>query len=335
MKKSLFFLLVLSGLGLFSCSNEVDLTGEYKDTPIVYCLLNPKDTAHYIRIQKAFLVDGNVLQTAKIPDSLTYNPSDLDVKIVALSQVDSNLTDTITFAYQPGAVTDTGLFAKEGIMLYKSTAELNVFAQYKLLIVNKKLNKKITSRTGLVYSFVFKTPSGSGVVNLNSTSLTGYTLRWISAVNGRIYQPEIVFRWREVPLSDPNSAGTPDSLVWRLTAKESTSNALGAEMDLNLPQNSFYRYVGEHVPVKTGIKRVIGMLSFRFYVGTQELATYVDVNKPSVGLIQEKPVYTNITNGLGIFSGRSLFVKDMSMGDPGKDTLIFGKFTDKLSFRKL
>lgn len=339
MKKSIGFLLISLGLGFLSCNNEVDLTGEYKDTPVVYCLLNPGDTAHYIRIQKAFLINGNVLQTAQIPDSLKYDPADLEVKIQPLDQNTGNpVGAAILFQHQPNAVQDTGVFASGGIMIYKSTAALNDLRKYRLEINNTKLNKQITSQTGLIYmpnpvnSPFFITP-GAGTVIFNPISGAGYTLRWRTPVNGFVFQPEITFRWTEVDLN--TNISTPDSVVWKLTPKEITTTQPPTEMDYNLAQNSFYRYVGETVPEKpSNIKRVIGGLVFRFYVGTEELNTYMNVNKPSIGLIQEKPVYTNIDGGLGVFAGRTTFTRTSNMAEASKDTLIFSPYTDQLNFKK-
>lgn len=339
MKKSIGFLLISLGLGFYSCNNEVDLTGEYEDTPVVYCLLNPGDTAHYIRIQKAFLINGNVLQTAQIPDSLKYDPSDLDVKIQALDQNTGNPVGApITFQHQPNAVQDTGVFATEGLMIYKSTATLNDLRRYRLQITNTKLNKQITSETGLIYmpnpnAVPFYITPGAGTVIFNPISGAGYTLRWRTPTNGFVFQPEITFRWTEVDMN--TNISTPDSLVWKLTPKEITSQTPPSEMDYNLAQNSFYRFVGETLePKPSNIKRVIGTLTFRFYVGTEELNTYINVNKPSIGLIQEKPVYTNIDGGLGIFAGRTTFTKaNIALAAASKDTLINSQYTEDLNFK--
>ena len=240
------------------------------------------------------------------------------------------------FQYQPGAVTDTGVFAPEGVMIYKSTTTLSDLYEYHLQITNTKLNKQVTAKTKLVKAITFKTPPAANPnysANFNPTSGNGYTMRWGAAPDGYIYQPEIVFHWTEVDLQ--TNAQTPDSLVWRLVPREGQYQ-LGAEFEYVLEQNSFFRYLGENIPVKSGIKRVIGLLTFRFYVGTEELATYVNVNKPSIGLIQEKPVYTNIEgDGLGIFSGRSTFAKTgVPLNEANKDTLIFGPFTEQLNFKK-
>ncbi|MCC7244082.1 MAG: hypothetical protein IT269_00265, partial [Saprospiraceae bacterium] len=53
MQKLLF--LPLLALLVASCSNDFDVAAPWKEIPVVYGLLSPQDTAHYIRIEKAFL----------------------------------------------------------------------------------------------------------------------------------------------------------------------------------------------------------------------------------------------------------------------------------------
>ena len=39
-------------------------------------------------------------------------------------------------------------------------------------------------------------------------------------------------------------------------------------------------------------------------VGSEDLETYINVNKPITGIVQERPYFTNINNGIGLFSSR-------------------------------
>ena len=45
-------------------------------------------------------------------------------------------------------------------------------------------------------------------------------------------------------------------------------------------------------------------MDFIFFGGGEDLITYTEVNKPSIGIVQKKPEFSNIKNGLGIFSSR-------------------------------
>ena len=39
-------------------------------------------------------------------------------------------------------------------------------------------------------------------------------------------------------------------------------------------------------------------------IGSSDLATYIALNAPFEGIIQERPDFSNINNGLGLFSSR-------------------------------
>ena len=54
MKKTSLYVLILIGISAFltSCDNTLNILDNYRETPIVYGLLNKNDSAHFIRIQK-------------------------------------------------------------------------------------------------------------------------------------------------------------------------------------------------------------------------------------------------------------------------------------------
>ena len=45
-------------------------------------------------------------------------------------------------------------------------------------------------------------------------------------------------------------------------------------------------------------------MEYIFTIAADELNTYMEVTEPSFTIVQEKPPYTNIVNGIGIFSAR-------------------------------
>jgi len=71
MKRYLVFgisiqLLLLTG----SCESDINLFYESGDRPVVYCLLNPKDSIQYLRVSRSFIIRGNTEGQVISPDSL-------------------------------------------------------------------------------------------------------------------------------------------------------------------------------------------------------------------------------------------------------------------------
>ena len=68
--KLVLFVAVFSTL--FSCKNTLEVNAPWKETTVVYGLLNVHDTVQYIKINKAFLGNGNEMSFAKVADSINY-----------------------------------------------------------------------------------------------------------------------------------------------------------------------------------------------------------------------------------------------------------------------
>jgi len=65
---------------LISCNEKIDLIGDYKETAVVYGLLDQSDSLHYIKITRAFIGPGNAVNIAKIPDSSYFQNVDARIK---------------------------------------------------------------------------------------------------------------------------------------------------------------------------------------------------------------------------------------------------------------
>ena len=78
----LFAICIISSLFTWTgCSNKLDVIGTWEALPVIYGLLNPvEDSVTYIRVEKAFLPpDQSANEVAQLPDSIYYNPNDIDV----------------------------------------------------------------------------------------------------------------------------------------------------------------------------------------------------------------------------------------------------------------
>ena len=74
-------------------------------------------------------------------------------------------------------------------------------------------------------------------------------------------------------------------------------------------------------------------LDFEFDLGSEDFYTYQQVNKPSSGLSQTKPVFTNVVNGKGLFtSSYKQVLLDKILDDRSIDSLSDGQYTKTLGF---
>lgn len=343
LKLLLATLLLISSASLFvSCETDIDVTAEWKDITIVYGLLSQNDSVHYLKINKAFLGDGNSIEYAKESDSLSYF-GNLDVTITEVSEDGATRTfhfDTVTVQKEPG------LFA-ERQLVYKSVFDMpadltdnnnsnDKTYEYKLLIVNKVTGKEIKSETILVKDFSIQTPR-TGQPTIDYLIDNPAQVKWKSAENARRYDVYIRFWFEEVF----NTTDTIDRYIdWNLGSIKSNTLNGGEELIIQYKPTAIYDIGNSLIPYTDAQKensvtsRLTNIVEYTIVASGDELSTYIDVNGPTSGIIQDRPEYTNIDNGLGLFSARFVKKSPIMVGTQTEEQFIARrpnlKFVDKI-----
>jgi hypothetical protein len=325
------FLLLLPAL--FSCNKDLKVNADWKDMTVVYCLLDQTEDTTFIKITKAFLGEGNALQFSKVADSSTY-PDKLDVRLdeyVATSAKDTIFIqswpcDTITIHNKKAG---DSIFYYPDQLMYFSLAKLDENHIYKLKIKNIKTGKEITSQTGLLHDFVIDKPQ------VTASFLAGKTFRvnWTPSVNGKRYQLVIRFFYLEALKTNTDSLymKSIDWLVFNNIRPYDINST--QPFDLYFPGDNFFTQVGSQIEVNPLVTRVAYRCEYIFTVAATELNTYMEVTEPSLSLVQERPAYTNIINGIGLFSAR--FMKStgsLFLSDQTKEELKVNSHTQNLGF---
>jgi hypothetical protein len=116
--------------------------------------------------------------------------------------------------------------------------------------------------------------------------------------------------------------GSPDtvyrSFIW---FRDMQKSFVGEEVESYYTGSSFYAALEENViyddpAVEEKVTdRFTGKVEFIVEAGGTELNTYMEVNEPSSSIIQDRPEYSNIENGIGIFSCRMRAIKTKKLND--------------------
>ena len=308
---------------LVQCKNDFKVNEDWSDISVVYGLISSKDTVHYIRLSKAFLGEQDAYQMAQVSDSLYYKNA-----IVYIEE--DGTSNKIYFSKDSTIQKDSGIFAYDKNIYYKAISPLstNPSAKYKLNIFTN--GKTITSETSLLQSFSIESLPLS--VALYKSNL-GLTVKWASQPNARIFETNVRFYYYEITSTD-----TTKKYIDIKLATQTTLSILGNEnMETLLTGGTFLTTVGNKVPNNTNIlKRVVAQASIEvtISVGSNDLYTYMLVNQPSTGIVSERPVFSNISNGLGLFTSKyeTILPTKPPVGDKTIDSLAHGQFTKNLKF---
>jgi hypothetical protein len=296
---TLAFLAVLS-----SCDNKLHVNANWKDITVVYGLLNQNTDTTYIKITKAFLGDGNAMMYAKIPDSSNY-PDKLDVKLEAWlgsTLVNTYHFDTITIhTKQKG---DSIFFYPIQLVYFCKTGHLDENNTYRLKITHKKTGIVDSASTKLVRHFAIDNPDPF-IKTVDYRPGQYFSVKFEQGYGGKRYQLVIRFHYYETTAS-----GTANKYVDWLVFND---YEVGDPYQSNpqpitqlISSDIFYKVVKGSIKSLAASPGVISRTPFKvdyiFSVASDDLNTYMSATEPSLSIIQERPSFSNIYNGIGLFS---------------------------------
>ncbi len=329
MNKLLFVPFLLIALMFVSCETDIDVNAEYKDIPVIYGVISPSESNHYIKINKAFLGETNALDLAADANNFNYADGELDITI---DEYSLNGTKVKTYSTGAGTVTrtvneipkDAGIFDNSTNVLYKFVEpSIDRTSTYKLRVVNTTLNKEITAETEIVNDIIISSPPNTngkfqfwigsvGTGNANNKTISVTT----GADMGRV-EAILVFNYYDIY----TLASGKDSVLMRVEmhlGETITASSLGGEsLEWELKGETFFDKIATTVPSPPNdlSHRRLDNISLEFLIAGTELNTFMAVSAPSNTVNQDKPNYTNVTNGIGIFSSREKEVWNSSI-DP-------------------
>lgn len=311
--KNRLFVLMVSVVMLFSaCDTDFEVTSDWEDVTIVYGLLNQNDSVHYVKINKAFLGDGSLLGYASIQDSNEYQVL-LDAKLIEMdgSNIVSEIAlDTITIYDK-----EEGVFYYPEQIVYTTGVNNKVFLNadytYNLEIENPETGKSVSSTTELVRDFTIVKPSLNSLTNPTiyiSDNTNSTVVQWISSEYSKVSQLRILIQMREI---DEDGEEISRTLEWEGFQKEWSDGTDGGEtVSRSFENTEFYELLYDRIPYDDDaeedkiIERHMDMIDFEITCGAEAFSTYIDINEPSSSLVEYTPDYTNIENGIGVFSSR-------------------------------
>lgn len=296
MKKK-YLILSIFAIVFTACETDFDVNATWEEVIVVYGLLDAGDgqEVQQIKISKAFLGEMDALQMAQYFDSINFDPNDLDVKIV---RVQNNGDIEMRPLSAEITIRDGDLF-NDTIMIYtfdNLDAFLQSNSEYELVIKNKISGNIVTSKTNIILNFDFdnvfrnaNSPFQFGFYNNNEYSSS--TITWDdSGDNGKIYQLDLVIHYSENQESK--------QLIF------SQDLVSDNETKLTIEGGDFFNFLRVSLEKDNAKVRHFNGIDLVMTVGSEDLETYINVNKPITGIVQERPYFTNVNNGIGLFSSR-------------------------------
>ena len=303
-----------------SCDNSLDINADYDVQNVVYGLLDKDQDTQWVRLHRTYLGEDGILAGATHSDSLYF-----DTATIYLSELNDagNVIGTYEMFRKDTNLLDQGVFTTENYRLYWTDAQLNANSEYRLKGFIPG-NNNFESVTPLVGNVDITKPKGFQKITFG---IGGAEFKWEAAENARMYQGYVHFRYKEAPRSNPADS-VIKTLTYALPVRTGSNLNGNGTFTTELTYESYYRFLRNNIGTTSDKSRVFKGIDVEVWAAADDYATYINVSQPSQGIVQEKPLFTNIDGGIGLFSSRARGFKDnVALSTSSLDSLWRGMHT--------
>ena len=345
-RKTLLVLITLASI--VSCDNDLDIIAEWKDIPVVYGILNAQDSVHYVKLNKAFLGQGDVMSMAQEFDSLHYNQEEVGLRLIEYRIAAGQYIETNSIEMEPTFNSDKpleGIFSAPSQIIYKSDASLNNERYYSAEVYDKSVDTVFASNLipiDILNPLQIIKPNPASALNLVPNGNYPITVEWPPLEGAALYELKIRFHFVEQQIANLSDT-THEYIDWILPYRLPTSSITSESISLDAEQ--FLNFLAVNIDENPNVYRQVkGMqvnqatlshacLDISLLAAGQDLSTYILLNENSNSIVVDRPEYSNIDNGIGILSSRSFkVIEDIKLNNDSNDEIAKNDITKHLNF---
>jgi len=325
-------LLIIMPQLFLGCNEEVIISANGPTIPVVYSLINPDDSIHYIRLSRSFKSEGNAKQSATIADSICFE--ELTPRIELYTDKGWKYHEMV---FQPASHFDKndGLFTSDGIQLYECNDRL-----WKYLLDGTRLVLNIQPENGsrLVSSVItyVEPPRILAPKQGLHTILDFYPQPFLVDFEDPPefvrYELHLMFEVLNIKVNGDTVKQVVDKVYVRNTENHNEPRSHSA-IGVNIGGDVFLAKIRQDIKEDAEIiYRIPGEMKLVLRTASAEYDYYNDFNRMADDYGGK--VTTNIVGGVGVFAFRfEAMVDHLYLGAFTMDSLLYGRFTRHLNFR--
>ncbi len=307
-------------VGFASCEVEFDPNEQWKPTTIIYGVLDQDEDTTFVRVQKGFLGSGNYLDFAKERDSIYYRQDEIDVFMLAYYPWEKDIIrDTFWFEYTETTHKEEGVFYSENAPLYYYVNN-GQFAgdewskmEYRLVVRNRQSGETTWASTKLIGDYDitlpgsimnFATHSGRKIMTCQWYNINSYCLANNIGMAAKLYQPVMRFYYRNAGVETYADI----ELASRINTRFDESISFKFDMAMDDLLDGMKTKLKDH---KGNCSWTNRQNAFELYINScsLDMYEYYSNSLQSGSSLSDKPIYTNVKNGYGLFAARRKHIK--------------------------
>ena len=319
------FILVLLSIAFAACTEDVDLYTGGQPVPVVYGLLDPASEVQYLRIGRSYVGGVDAMNQPPVTDSTVWNiPHE-----VYMEEYTDGLKGN-TYRFEPDTIIkkDSGFFPVANLRVYSSGFKPVPGKTYHLYVYFPDLDKMVSAKTTVHGSPTIVDPMPLSIRKINFEPGQPFTIRWYPGLNSGVYQMifGIYYRDSSAVGQEFNTADYASDGIYNLQTDQMLEYGMGGP--------SFFAAMAKEIPVITGMVREVISVEFIMISGNDDLGIHYRSGLETGTNFTNLVEYSNIGNGIGIFSSRSVSsVPNLSLSGVTLDQLAHGEQTRSLGFK--
>lgn len=303
--RKILYLLPLAIL-FVSCEVEFSPNAEWKNIPVVYCLLDQDDDTTWVRVQRCYLVDDNIYNYGQNSDSINYSQGAITVSLLAYEN--GVCKDSMDFHYLERD-RDSGSFASKAQPLYWFETRNRLKENYTyVLTVRNAVDGSVLATTDPISLIkkteetlivqpqvsVFNGDTNYDISGLKFNKFIGHEayceIQWKALENARLYQPIVRFYY-----GVQGKTKYVDLFCPKATSKTTT---------INYSRSQFLADVKNIFEGDTTTKQYLARVDLYLTCCTEELNIYLNNTSNTAVDASTQGAFNNIHGGIGVFASR-------------------------------
>jgi hypothetical protein len=297
-------------ISIAACSTDFDLTTEGRDVPVVYSILSEDNEFHYVRVEKVLLdEDISPIDLAKDSNEVFYDNVQVELikgeESVVLSKVDAS---------EIGMPRDSGIFLSEPNYLYRvADTEFNIGPED---IVNLRVTFPsdtlvATASAEIVGKSRLKSPNpdpdDKGTISLEPMQGFDEFVRWDVDEDAKFVDLYFNLHIREFK----GNTTEFKEVLWPIVKGLNVDLAQNVGERFTVRGTSFFNFLDVTLEADPTIRRKLDSCDIIIDTGGEAMDRFIEINNLNTGITSSQviPNFTNIENGLGLFSSSSSLVE--------------------------
>ena len=290
---------------LTSCEVEFSPNADWKEVPVVYCLLDQDEDTTWVRVEKCYLSEGNIYSPGAISDSINYPAGSLDIKLYAIK--DNRIVDSIAFECTLRD-RDSGSFAYQQQPVYwaNTRRQLREDCFYRLVVRRAATGDTLAwGETPLIVASTTPVVSSLNGMSNKFGFFFGKacSIEWRVLDNARLYQPYVRFYYIAFDTLE-NGSVVHDTLFVDAQCALVYARNQASTYSTSYSRDAFLNTLSEALKDDPRKKDYTKTADIYVTACSEDLNAYLSSIRSVNDLSQGREVYTNIHGGLGIFASR-------------------------------